>query len=80
MEEMFSMQSVRRLYSEDQSLGVGGWRLQLAVLSCILIQRYQATTSEDTQDIVFAEVMRRVYRLVKVLQLFVFMSYKHPIN
>jgi protein-L-isoaspartate O-methyltransferase len=56
------MRSVPRLYSEDHrekliihEVGVGGY--QSAILSCIVRRRYQATTSEDIEDLVFAVVI-----------------------
>jgi hypothetical protein len=52
----------RRSKSE---VGVGGQHS--AVLSCIVILHYQATTSEDKEVLMFAVVICRVCRLVKVL-------------
>jgi hypothetical protein len=42
-----------------------------ALLSCSVICRYQATTNEDVEYLVLAVVRCRLYRLVKVLYLFV---------
>jgi hypothetical protein len=49
----------------------------VGVLSCTVRRRYQATTSED---LVLAVVVCRVFRLVKMLQLFVVTSYKPSVN
>jgi hypothetical protein len=63
--------------NHESESGVGGH--QSTVLSCIR-RSYRATTSEGTVDLTFALVIFRVCRSVKVLQLFVAMSYKRSVN
>lgn len=44
---------------------MGGY--QSRILSCIVRHRYQASTSKDTEDIVFAVVIFGMRRLMNVL-------------
>jgi hypothetical protein len=55
-----------RPYSDDGQSKVGGQSQQL-VLSCTVRCHYQATASEDTEDLMFAVVICRVCGLVKLL-------------
>jgi hypothetical protein len=48
-------------------------------LSCIVRCHCKAMTCEYIEDLAFAVVICRVYRLVKVLKLSVVMSYKHSV-
>jgi hypothetical protein len=76
---MSSMQSMLRLYSEDQwspQVGVSGY--YSGVLSCTVRCRYQVMNSEDTADLVFAVVSCRACMLGKVL--LIICSYKCSIN
>jgi hypothetical protein len=61
-------QADRQTDSRKSEVGVGGYRFR--AFSCIVKRRYQATTNEDIadwEDLVFAAVIRTVYRWVKVL-------------
>jgi hypothetical protein len=53
-----------------------------SVLSCIVSGCYLATTSEQTEDFLCAlvVVIYKVYKSVRLLQLFVVMSYKCSVN
>jgi hypothetical protein len=64
--------------SDKSEVRVSGY--QSRVLSCIVRRRYQATTSEDIEDLMFEAVICRVCRLVKVLQLFLVTSCMCSVN
>jgi hypothetical protein len=53
---------------------------QSRVSNCIGRRRYQATTGEDIEHLVFAIVICKVCRLVRVLKLFLVTSYKRSVN
>jgi hypothetical protein len=53
------------VYDRKPEVAVGGY--QFTILSCIFRRRYQATTSEDIEDLAFAEVIYRVFTSVKVV-------------
>jgi hypothetical protein len=54
--------------------------LALRVLRLIVRLRYKATTSKATEDLVFSVVICRMFKSVRLLQLFVVTSYKRSIN
>jgi hypothetical protein len=71
-------QFTKQAASRKSETGVAGY--QPRVLSCIVRRRYQATTSEAAEDLMFAAVICRVCRLGKLLKLFVVTSYKRSIH
>jgi hypothetical protein len=54
--------------SHESEVEVGGY--QVRVFSCIVRRRYQATTTEVKENLVFALAVCRMCRLVKVLQFY----------
>jgi hypothetical protein len=61
----------------ESEFGVGGHLF--TVLSCVR-RRYQATTNDGIEYLMFAVVIFRACRSVKVLQLFVATSYTSSVN
>jgi hypothetical protein len=59
---------------DSLKLEVGVVGYQSRVLSCIVTHYFQATTGEDIKDLVFAVVIFRVCRVVKMLT--IICSYK----
>jgi hypothetical protein len=64
-QQQFSGQS-DLIAGRKSEVGVGGY--QSTVLCCIARHRYQATTSEDSEDVTLAVVICRVCILANVLQ------------